>query len=53
MNGTDTKAVKSFKNEPEALAFGRTHDDVLITKKNDDGSVCVWNDRHGRWENRE
>ena len=35
MNGTDTKADKSFKNEPEALAFGRTHDDVLITKKND------------------
>ena len=53
MNGIDNKVVKSFKNEPEALAFARTHNDMLITKKDTDGSTYIWNERHERWENRE
>lgn len=52
LNGTDTKAVKTFKNEPEALAFARTHSDMLITKKENNGQTFVWNDRYERWENK-
>lgn len=52
LNGTDTKAVKTFKNEPEALAFARAHSDMLITKKENNGQTFVWNDRYERWENK-
>lgn len=52
MNGCNDKAVKSFKNEPEAVAFARTHDDMILTKQ-EDGCAYVWDSRYERWEKNE
>lgn len=52
LNGTDERAVKTFKNEPEALAFAKAHDDMMITKRDDQGRSFIWNNRHERWENK-
>ena len=50
LNGSNDKAVKTFRNEPEAIEFAKTHDDVYVTRRDSDGYTYVWNERRERWE---
>lgn len=50
MHGDGDKVLKAFKNEPEAVAFARSHEDIILTKKDTDGRTYVWDARNERWE---
>ena len=49
------KPIKTFKNEPEALAFYndrrniRRYGAMFMSKTDEDGSVRAWDDAHEAW----
>lgn len=54
-NGSN-KAVKTFKNEPEAMAFISAdknllqYGDMILRRRDSSGNEYIWNDSKRTWE---